>query len=303
MGCRDALVYRESGRSGDDRGMAQGWFGRGRKDAGRSPSGKVTTIRVDSVVFNPYQPRSEIDQDGLDELTDSVRQHGVLQPIIVRKMGGGYELLAGERRLRACKRAGLEYVPAVVRQFKDDEMALLSLVENLQREDLKFLEEAEGYRQLIERFGLTQEELARRLGRSQSTVANKLRLLKLPEQVRRKIVEGRVGERHARALLRLDDPELQEQVLNEVIGKGLTARETEELVDALAQSSAVEDRAEEERRRGRVVRVFKDVRIFLNSFRDAVRTLRDAGVGVTMDETDHGDRIELRVTIPKGKAQ
>lgn len=268
---------------------------------------EVREIPLDLVVHNPFQPRKAMNEEELEELAGSIRTYGVLQPILVRPLGRGYELVAGERRLRACKRIGLKTIPALVRDLSDEETALVCLIENLQREDLGFFEEAEGYQQVMERFGLTQEELARRLGKGQSTIANKLRLLKLPADVREAVVRGGIGERHARALLRLTDDELQRRVVAEVAEHHLTVRETEELIETLLGTAsggdageAASDEGGRERKR-KIVRVFKDVRLFLNAFRQAVDVLKKAGVAVRMTERDMGDHIEVYVRIPKSR--
>jgi len=276
--------------------MKEGWLRRvlPAKDRGET----VSEIPVDAVVFNPYQPRRSFGEEELRELAGSIREYGVIQPIVVRPYGKGFELIAGERRLRAAKLAGLETIPAIVREASDRDTALLALVENLQREDLSFLDEAEGYQRLLEEFGLTQEELARRVGKSQSTIANKLRLLRLPESVRRAIREGGISERHARALLRLDEEEVQLAVVERVVEEDMTVREAEELVASIAAGPSGREGGSGARRE-RVTAVFKDIRIFLNSFRQAVAALRKAGIAAEMTQADVGDALEIRVRIPK----
>lgn len=260
------------------------------------------SVPVSEIRVNRYQPRRDFDEEHLAELTASVREYGVLQPLVVRRSEDGkFELIAGERRLRAARQAGLERVPVVVRDARDKDAALIALVENLQREDLGFLEEAAGYARLLEEFGLTQEELAARLGKKQSTIANKLRLLKLPASVQRGLVETGASERHARALLALDDEAAQLEVLAEIARSELTVRQTEELVGALVdgRKQAAADTAAGKAQRRRVVKVFKDLRIFVNTFREAVKVLRAAGVEAVMDEEDQGDVFEVRVRIKK----
>ncbi len=244
---------------------------------------------------NPYQPRQKVDDAELEELVASIREHGVLQPILLRSCGDGFELVAGERRWRACMRLGMTVIPAIVRDIGDEEAAVFALVENLQRADLNFLDEAEGIQRLVAAFALTQEEVARRLGKSQSAVANKLRLLRLDPRIRARLREVGVSERHARALLRLDGAKEQEGVLAEISLGNLTVKETEKLV---------EDRCRQSRNsatRGRRVGIYKDLRIFLNAFRQAVGTLVGAGVAATISEYDRGDFLEVSVRIPKDK--
>lgn len=270
--------------------------------------GRRDTVNRDEVRFvpladiktNPYQPRRSFDEEQLAELTASIKEYGVLQPLVTRRAADGtYELIAGERRLRAAKLAGLERVPVVIRDVRDEDSAMLALVENLQRSDLGFLEEATGYARLLAEFGLTQEELAERLGKKQSTIANKLRLLKLTPDVQRTLVELGASERHARALLALDDEAAQLEVLQEVRRADLTVRQTEELVNELAAGRREAAPAAVKAQRRRIVKVFKDLRIFINTFREAVKVLRASGVEATMEEQDQGDVFEVRVRIRK----
>jgi len=258
---------------------------------------RLAELPVECILSNPFQPRkSRVDED-LDELASSIVQHGLLQPVVVRRVGaGGYELVAGERRLRACRRLGMKTIPAIVREGSDGDSALLALVENLQRKDLCVLDEAEGYRRLMTEFRLTQEEIAKQVGKSQPTVANKLRLLKLPEQVRRTIINGEISERHARALLTLENPKDQLRVLDQVIRGGLNVQKTEEVVAGLV-TSQVEGGVPVGRKRR--VQVFKDLRIFQNAIREVVSTLNRAGVRATMTEEDCGDHIKISVLIAK----
>lgn len=260
--------------------------------------GTIENVPVDLIEASPFQPRIDFNESDLLELSKSIREHGIIQPIIVRQKGDKYELIAGERRLRAGRMAGLEVLPAIVRQLSDREAAEMALIENLQRKDLNYLEEAEGYQRLIDEFGLTQKDLAQRIGKSQSAIANKLRLLKLPESVKSSISREIVGERHARALLALPSEKDQLEVLKEICEKGLTVRETEELVrKRLRKIGPWED--EEEPKKGRVVKIFKDVRIFLNSMRKVVKELRETGTEVVMEERHHDGFIDVRIRIIK----
>lgn len=200
------------------------------KEADRSRSG-LAEIPVGDILANKYQPRKEFDEAAIAELAASIKEKGILQPIVVRRAGEGkYELIAGERRLRAAKKAGLSAVPAVIKDVSDLESLELALIENIQRRDLNPIEEAHSYASLVGEFGLTQDDLARRVGRERSTVANMLRLLKLPAEIQRDLAEGRFAMGHARALLALPDHASQMQVRAEVIGKALSVRATEALV-------------------------------------------------------------------------
>jgi len=193
----------------------------------------VVEIRVSDIRPNKYQPRRDFPAEKLEELARSISLHGVLQPIVVRDIIGGYELVAGERRWRACKMAGLETIPAIVRPFSDNEMMEIALIENLQREDLNPLEEATAYRQLLDEFGLTQEELSQRIGKSRSHIANILRLLQLPPEIQESVSRGTISMGHARALLGLEKKAQQLEAWRQVVEKGLSVRETEALVQHL----------------------------------------------------------------------
>ena len=201
----------------------------------RSPGqGGAIEVAIARVRSNPHQPRKRFDEDGLASLTQSIAEHGVLQPILVTETVDGYQLVAGERRLRAAQAAGLERIPAVVRQLADRDQLELALVENLQREDLDPLETADAYRQLIDEFGFSQDDVADRVGRARSTVANTLRLLELAPGVQGAVADGRLTEGHGRALGGLP-PELQDRVLDSVLGQELSVRQTEELVRRLRE--------------------------------------------------------------------
>ena len=198
--------------------------------------GELRTVSMAAILPSPFQPRRNFSEESLAELAASIKSRGLLQPILVREIAPGtYELVAGERRLRAAKMAGLSEVPVLIRHFSDEEALSVALIENLQREDLNPLEEAEGYRRLIEEFGLSQEEIAQRVGKDRSTVANALRLLKLPEEVKEDLLEGRLTAGHARALLSLEKQELILRARKEILRRGLSVRETERLVKRLRE--------------------------------------------------------------------
>ena len=196
-------------------------------------STRVQYIPLGRIRPNPQQPRQGFDEVGLAELAASIRSCGILQPLTVRRAGDGYELVAGERRLRAARIAGLREVPCLVAQVGEEDSALLALMENLQRRDLDCWEEAAAIARLISRYGLSQEEAARRLGRAQPTVANKLRLLRLPEDVRNLLRENGLTERHARALLRLQDPEVQRRAAGDMVRRQMNVAQAEAHVEKL----------------------------------------------------------------------
>lgn len=261
----------------------------------RRNSGLVEPVRqiaVDAIDPSPYQPRREFDEEGLRALAASIREHGLLQPLVVRPRGERFELIAGERRLRACRLLGMEEAPARVRHLDDSEAAEAALIENLQREDLHFLEEAEGFRRLIQEFGMTQEALAERLGLSQSTIANKLRLLRLPEAVLAEVRAKGLSERHARILLSLPDAGLQAEAV-EAFSRGLSVRQAEEW-------AARRQRAP--KRKPTIRGVYKDIRIIENGVRQLVEQLANSGVRASWDRRESEGAVEVVIRIETGAA-
>ena len=229
-------------------------------------------------------------------MAKSINTYGVLQPIIVRKNGNYYDLIAGERRLRACQNLGYKTIPALVRSMSDRDIAEIALIENLQREDLNYFEEAEGYKKLIQEFNLTQEEVALRVGKSQSTIANKIRLLKLPHEVRLNIMLDVITERHARALLKLPDTASQLAVLREIYNNNLNVKDTDALVEAQLRKNGAAPRLSQGKK---VLRIFKDLRIYINTLRSAVSTIKEAGINVKMSEKEYDQYVEIIVQIRK----
>lgn len=256
----------------------------------------VREIYIDLIRPNPYQPRKHFDSYQLEELAKSINIYGVLQPIIVRKNGNYYDLIAGERRLRACQNLGYKTIPALVRSMSDRDIAEIALIENLQREDLNYFEEAEGYKKLIQEFNLTQEEVALRVGKSQSTIANKIRLLKLPHEVRLNIMLDVITERHARALLKLPDTASQLAVLREIYNNNLNVKDTDALVEAQLRKNGAAPRLSQGKK---VLRIFKDLRIYINTLRSAVSTIKEAGINVKMSEKEYDQYVEIIVQIRK----
>lgn len=256
-------------------------------------STRVQYIPLGRIRPNPQQPRRSFDEEGLAELAASIRSCGILQPLTVRRAGEGYELVAGERRLRAARIAGLREVPCLVAQVGEEDSALLALMENLQRRDLDCWEEAQAIARLISRYGLSQEEAARRLGRAQPTVANKLRLLRLPEDVRALLRENGLTERHARALLRLQDPEVQRRAAGDMVRRGMNVAQAEAYVEKLLQSAQVTPP------RGRSTYIIKGVRLFLNSVDRGLHLMRQAGVDAGWNRQDTDREILLTIRIPK----
>lgn len=250
--------------------------------------GWLREVPVEAIQPGAYQPRQEMDEERLKELASSIAQHGVIQPILVRPRADGFELVAGERRWRAAAMAGLRTVPAVVREMDDREAAMAALLENLQREDLHFFEEAEGYARLLAEFGLTQEDLARQVGKSQSAIANKLRLLRLSPECREIISREILSERHARALLALPDEKSQKKALELCVRHGWTVRQLEGYIER-----QLKGKAPKPRRRG----VVRDVRILVNEFRRAVQRLKEQGFSVVMEEAVEDGKVRVAIEI------
>lgn len=192
---------------------------------------EIIEVSLDDIIPNRFQPRLSFDEQGLNELAESIRQHGIIQPLVLRKIGDKYEIIAGERRYKASYIAGLTKVPAVIIDLNDNESAEVAIVENIQRKDLSPIEEAKSYKKLLDRGYLTQDQLASRMGKNQSTISNKLRLLNLDEKVQDALLNNKISERHARSLLKLDNKEEQKEVLNEIIEKRLNVRDTEDLIN------------------------------------------------------------------------
>ena len=259
-------------------------------------------IRISEIVRNPNQPRRYFDPEAIATLAESIRQYGVLNPLTVRRIAnGGYELVAGERRLRAARVAGLTDVPCLLINADGEDSSVIALVENLQRRDLDFFEEANGFKRLIEQFGLTQEEAARKVGKTQSAVANKLRLLRLSQQNMELIRCNNLTERHARALLRLNDEADRINVTNYIIEHELNVSRTEEYIDEFLKAKENPQPVVEPESGKHVVRLFKDVRFFLNTLNRAVGVMVDAGIGATVKQQESDDGLTLTICIPHAK--
>lgn len=235
----------------------------------------IVTLRLNDIEPNKNQPRQIFDDEALSELADSIREHGVLQPLIVRPLlGGSYQLVAGERRWRASRLAGLSEVPVIVRALTDSEVAVIALIENLQREDLNPIEEAEGINRLIDEYSFTQEQAAEKLGKSRSALTNTLRLMKLPEKVRGLVSDDFLSAGHARALLALEDATVMEEIADEVVARKLSVRETEKLVKQL--NSAQEDKPKKVKRRDTY---YNEVELSLSDILGRKVTVKESGKG------------------------
>lgn len=263
--------------------------------------GRVIYLKPEELAPNPVQPRKIFDEESLNELCESIKSYGVLNPLTVRSRSGGYELVAGERRLRAAKLAGLTEVPCILLDVDIEDSNLIALIENLQRKDLDFLEEAAGLHQLIRIFGLSQEEAARRIGKSQSAVANKLRLLKLPEDILDSLRENGLTERHGRALLRLSTPQKQRAALEYILDNDLTVAATDAYIDALLEAPPVQETDEPDKPQPKRSFILKDVRVFLNTLSRSLDMMKQGGIDAGMERQETEDSLILTISIPKTK--
>lgn len=259
----------------------------------RSAKSKYTQLPLDKIAPNPDQPRRIFDEEALQSLAASIQENGLLQPITVQKdAGGGYRLIAGERRLRAAKLAGLALIPAIITEADGEDSAVLAITENLQRKDLKIFEEAYALYKLLKKWGITQEQAARRLGMSQSALANKLRLLKLTRDEQALVTQSDLTERHARVLLRLPEGEERLAFLHEMIEKKLTVQAAEELAEKYLKT-------QEKKPARKPRRTPKDVRLFVNTFDKAVASMKNAGIEAIAEKSETSDYIICTVKIPK----
>lgn len=268
---------------------------------------EVIQIPINKIVPNKYQPRTVFDDEKIEELSRTIHTHGVIQPIVVRPSADStdrYEIIAGERRYRAMKKLEWEEVPAIVRSLSDKETASIALIENLQREELTAIEEALAYQQLLELHSLTQEALAQRLGKGQSTVANKLRLLKLPTFVQEAILHREISERHARALIAIKDEQLQRQLIEATKEYDWNVRQLEEQIQLLLHPKQ-EDEEEIEKpkkTKPKLKAISKDVRIALNTIKQSLTMVSKSGIDVKTEEEDTEDYYQITVKIPKNKS-
>ncbi|MEK4231226.1 nucleoid occlusion protein [Solibacillus sp. FSL H8-0538] len=263
-------------------------------------SEEVVKIPIVKIVPNRYQPRTVFDDEKIEELSRTIHTHGVIQPIVIRPTHdgtGSYEIIAGERRYRAMKKLQWTEVPAIVRDLNDKETASIALIENLQREELTAIEEALAYQQLLELHSLTQEALAQRLGKGQSTVANKLRLLKLPQFVQEAILQREISERHARALIAIKDEQLQMQLVAATKEFDWNVRQLEQQIQVLLQPEQEPEKKDKPRRKA----ISKDVRIALNTIKQSLSMVTRSGIQLKTEEEDTEEYYQITVKIPKKK--
>ena len=264
---------------------------------------EVIKLPIDEIVPNRFQPRTIFDDEKIEELSRTIHTHGVIQPIVVRKTSENqYEIIAGERRYRAMKKLQWTEVPAIVRNLTDKETASIALIENLQREELTAIEEAVAYQKLLELHELTQEALAQRLGKGQSTVANKLRLLRLPDEVQQAILQRKISERHARALIAIKDQPLQLEILQQTVDSDWNVRQLEEQIQAILHP-VTEEQEESVPKKARPKRkaISKDVRIALNTIKQSLTMVTKSGITVNTEEEDTEEYYQITVKIPKKK--
>ncbi len=257
---------------------------------------EVHELPIHSISPNRFQPRSVFVDEKINELAQTIETHGIIQPIVVRELQEGrYEIIAGERRFRAVSKLGWATIPAIINNLSDTETASVALIENLQREELSPIEEAIAYSKLIELHQLTQEGLANQLGIGQSTVANKIRLLKLPETVQSAVMNKQLTERHARSLIPLKDAELQDKLVKEIIEKGLNVKQTEERVNKLLSKDS-------EKKPRSIRKAFsKDMRIAVNTIRQSMTMVKDNGINLDSEEAEFDDFYQITIRIPKKK--
>lgn len=253
---------------------------------------KILSIPQGDILPNPNQPRRRFDYDELEGLAQSIRANGILQPLLVRNLENGkYELIAGERRLRAARLVGLTKVPCIINDISESESAVFAVIENLQRQNLDYFEEAEALALLISDYRMSQEELCKKLGKAQSTLSNKLRLLKLNEEMRYRISRAGLTERHARALLSLTDEVQRARALSIIIDRHLTVSESESLIEQMLRKNETPKR--------QILKGFKDIRIFINTLNNAVDAIRKAGIDADSVKTETDEYVEYIVRIPK----
>ena len=263
-----------------------------RSSENKKTENKILLIPQGDILPNPNQPRRRFDYDELEGLAQSIRANGILQPLLVRQLDDGkYELVAGERRLRAARLTGLTKVPCIVNEISESESAVFAVLENLQRSNLDYFEEAEAIALLMSDYRLSQEEICKKLGKAQSTISNKLRLLKLSEEMRYRISRAGLSERHARTLLSITDEVQRARALAIIIDRHLTVSESESLVEQMLRKREAPKR--------QMLKGFKDIRIFINTLNNAVDTIRRAGIDADSVKTETDEYVEYIVRIPK----
>ncbi|NLD18713.1 MAG: ParB/RepB/Spo0J family partition protein [Clostridiales bacterium] len=255
---------------------------------------KASEIPISMIKANAEQPRQAFGEEQLLELRDSINEFGILQPLIVRKENNGdYLLIAGERRLRAATLAGLSKVPAVIKEATEEEVSLIALVENIQRENLGYIEEAKAYKRLMEKYGINQSELSEKLGKKQSTISNKIRILNLPSDIQEMLVQNKLTERHARALLKIDDNNLRRVIIDKIVKNHFNVKQTERIVDEYLNK-----KEQHEREKNKIRHI--SYKLYLNTLKKAFNDMKLVEQGATFAQEDLGEKLRVVITIPKG---
>jgi len=253
----------------------------------------VREIPLELIELNPEQPRKIFKEEQLEELSSSIKEYGVLQPVLLNKnKNGKYLLVAGERRYRASQMAEISTIPAIVREMNEEESSLIALVENIQRENLNYIEEARAYKKLMDEYNLTQIEIAEKMGKQQSTISNKIRILSLPDDIQSALLGNNLTERHARALLKLDEEEDRKNVIKRIVKNNLNVKQTEKLIEEVLEGR------QEKRRKERTVG-YISYKIYMNTINKAFSQIKEAENGATISQKDQGDYVEVKITIPK----
>lgn len=265
----------------------------GNKKVSKIENEKVDYINVSQISVNEYQPRTIFDDEKINELAESIKKHGIIQPIIVRKQGDMFQIVAGERRFRAAQRNGMEEVPAIVKNLDDRQTATIAVIENIQRENLTAIEEAKAFKQIMESEEITQEVLAQRLGKAQSTIANKIRLLSLPNNIQNSILKKEITERHARSLLSIKDLDLQYKIFEEVLKKKLNVKDTEKLIEKkLNLKEKIKSKS------NIITKIPKDIRMAMNTFNQAISLIERTGLNVDSQIEQTEDHYQITIRIP-----
>jgi len=254
---------------------------------------EIVNLRVVDIIPNRQQPRTIFNDEKISELAESIKEHGVIQPIVVRRIDNGYELIAGERRFRAIKLLEIETIPAIVRSYDDVTTASIAIIENIQREDLTSIEEAQAYRQLMNLHGTTQSDLANQIGKSQSTIANKVRLLNLTQEVQDAILKRKISERHARTLLSVKNESMQIKLLTTIIEKGLNVSQTEKLIEDYLIPK------EKKQKAMTITKIPRNFKLAMNTFNQAAQMVEKTGVNVTTQTEETDDAYVITISLKK----
>lgn len=252
---------------------------------------EVIQVPVEKIQPSRYQPRLKFDEEKLEELKESIQQNGLIQPLTVRPMDDHYELIAGERRYRACRKAGFTTIPCYVLTPTDDQAAQMALIENVQRQDLSAIEEAKSYLQIMKQAHLSQEQVAKKIGKSQSAIANKIRLLNLPDDIQEGVIEGKITERHARALLSAPEDK-QKAIYKEIVKKGLNVRETESYIETLNRPKKVHAR---QKTKG----FSKNIQIGINTINQSIKMIEKLGIEVKTETEEADSEVKMIIRFPK----